>query len=173
MQRNVEKFGISDKRGRTPKNIDPYVMEDALREPAICQNCHALYLKKRWQFDPQSVETLQGSRNIMWVTCPACAKIEENYPEGIVILRGDYFWLHEDEIRNLVSNEAQASFNKNPLARIMKTVENKDEIIIETTEQKLAEHLGRALKGAHSGELKVTWSKSPRVCRVVWERWGE
>ena len=30
MQKNVEKFGISDKHGRTPTSVDPYQMDKAL-----------------------------------------------------------------------------------------------------------------------------------------------
>ncbi|MBW2475916.1 MAG: hypothetical protein JRE16_06900 [Deltaproteobacteria bacterium] len=171
MQRNVEKFGISDKRGRKRTSDDPYLTASGQREPAICQSCHAYYRNKRWQLEPELVQQLQNSPEVHWVTCPACQKMAEDYPEGIITLRGDYLWNHEREIRNILQNEAERTMAKNPIARIMRMDKQDGCMVIETTEQKLAEHLGRALQRAHRGEFSVSWSGSPRVCRVNWERW--
>ena len=114
---------------------------------------------------------MQDDPDVLWVTCSACAKIAEHYPEGVVTLRGDYLWEHESEIRNLLQNVAEKVLSKNPLSRIIQIQKNDGELVIETTEQKLAEHLGRTLNRAHVGELQCTWSRSPRTCRVTWERW--
>lgn len=171
MQRKVEKFGISDKRGRKRTCDDPYLAETGLKEPALCQGCEAIYRNKRWQLAPDEVKAMQNDPKIQWVTCPACLKIAEHYPEGIVTLSGDYLWRHEAEIRNILNNEAERVMAKNPIARIMQIETNGESLVIETTEQKLAEHLGRTLNRAHSGDLQVAWSGSPRVCRVNWERW--
>jgi NMD protein affecting ribosome stability and mRNA decay len=171
MQRNVEKFGISDKRGRKRTSDDPYLPDAGLREPAICQSCQALYRHKRWQLEPEMTTELQNDPDVQWVTCPACQKTAEHYPEGIITLRGDYLWDHEYEIRNILQNEVERVMAKNPIARIMSMETEGDALVIETTEQKLAEHLGRALNRAHRGDLQVDWSGSPRVCRVSWERW--
>jgi hypothetical protein len=59
---------------------------------------------------------------------------------------------------------------KNPLERIISMERTEDELRIETTEEKLAEHLGRALNKAHQGELTVTWSDDHAICRVTWQR---
>lgn len=171
MQRKVEKFGISDKRGRKRTSDDPYMPESGLKEPALCQVCHALYRHKRWQLEPEVVAAMEADPATQWMTCPACQKIAEHYPEGIVTLRGDYLWRHETEIRNILSNEAERVMAKNPISRIMTIATAGESLVIETTEQKLAEHLGRSLNRAHNGELQVAWSRSPRVCRVNWERW--
>jgi NMD protein affecting ribosome stability and mRNA decay len=171
MQRNVDKFGISDKRGRKRTSDDPYVTDSGLKEPVLCQNCHAVYRHKRWQPEPaDGTETAHGTE-IQMVTCPACQKIAEHYPEGIVTLSGNYLWRHEAEIRNMLNNEAERVMAKNPIARIMQMEKSGENLVIETTEQKLAEHLGRTLNRAHHGDLQVAWSGSPRVCRVNWERW--
>ena len=87
MQRGVEKFGISDKRGRKRTSTDPYIPVAGLKEPAICQKCRALYRHKRWQLDPHLVEKLETSAEVQWVTCPGCQKVAEHYLEGVVTLR--------------------------------------------------------------------------------------
>jgi len=171
MQRSVEKFGISDKRGRKRTSNDPYIAEAGLKEPAVCQKCRALYRHKRWQLDPNAVEQLETSPEVQWVICPGCQKVAEHYLEGVVTLRGDYLWDHEEEIRRILHNETERVTAKNPLARIVRMDVTDGELVIETTEQKLAEHLGRTLNRAHRGDLQVDWSGSPRICRVHWERW--
>jgi NMD protein affecting ribosome stability and mRNA decay len=108
---------------------------------------------------------------VQWVTCPACLKRVEHYPEGIVTLRGDYLWRHEEEIRHILNKEAERVMAKNPVARVITMEKRGESLLIETTEQKLAEHLGRTLNRAHHGDLQVDWSGQPKVCRVNWERW--
>ena len=171
MQSRVEKFGISDKRGRRRTSDDPYLSASGLKEPAVCQNCYAVYRQKSWHLDPSAAAAMENDPAVQWVTCPACLKIAEHYPEGIVTLRGDYLWRHEAEIRNILRKEAERVMAKNPVARIISMEKIEEELMIETTEQKLAEHLGRTLNRAHQGDLQVDWSGSPRICRVSWERW--
>lgn len=170
MTRDVRKFGISDKRGRVKTSADPYLPEEGLKEPSVCQSCHALYRNKRWYLDPQEVSRLEAAGSLHQVTCPACQKIAEHYPEGVVTLRGGYLWDHEEEIRNILRNEENKAMAKNPLQRIMRMEIEGTDLVIETTEEKLAEHLGRALHKAHQGELQVSWADDHSICRVLWER---
>jgi len=172
MQRNVGKFGISDKRGRTRTSVDPYLPDAGAKEPAVCQSCQAIYRQKRWQLDPTMVKQLTADPAVHWVTCPACQKIAESYPEGILTLRGKYLWDHEQEIHNILVNAAQRFTSRNPLERIMRMQRTDDTLVIETTDNKLAEQLGRSLQKAHSGQLQIDWQGAPVVCRVQWERWS-
>jgi NMD protein affecting ribosome stability and mRNA decay len=170
MQKDVRKFGISDKRGRVKTSSDPYIPEEGPPALSLCESCHALYHNKRWYLDVAAFEAAKAGGDFHWVTCPACQKIAERYPEGIVTLRGDYFWDHEEEIRNILKNEEEKAMAKNPLERIIRMEREGNDLVIETTEEKLAEHLGRALHKAHQGELKVSWTEEHSVCRVTWER---
>ncbi|AMV73875.1 BCAM0308 family protein [Desulfuromonas carbonis] len=170
MTRDVRKFGINDKRGRVKTSTDPYLPGEGLKEPAVCRSCAAFYRNKRWYLDPQELERLRASAEVHEVTCPACQKIAEHYPEGVVTLRGTYLWNHEEEIRNILRNEEGRAMAKNPLQRIIRMEREGEDLIIETTEEKLAEHLGRALHKAHHGDLQVSWSDDHAICRVTWER---
>lgn len=171
MQRNVDKFGFSDKRGRARTSTDPYLPEAGLKEPAVCQSCQAIYQQKRWQLDPLLATKLADDPATHWVTCPACQKIAEHYPEGILTLRGSYLWDHEQEIHNILVNAANRFTARNPLERIIRMQRTGEALIIETTANKLAEQLGRSLQKAHSGELQIDWQGAPVICRVQWERW--
>lgn len=158
------------KRGRNKRNIDPYIMDEGGQEPAVCTKCHAVYKNRRWYLEEEEFRQLRESREVTKVVCPACRKIAESYPEGIVTLRGDYLWHHEEEIRNIIKNEEDKAMAKNPLERIIQMKREGEDLIIETTEEKLAEHIGRALNKAHQGELKTDWSDQHSLCRVTWER---
>lgn len=170
MQRDVRKFGISDKRGRERTSVDPFMPQEGLKEPALCTGCKSVYHHNRWSCDSETYRELQTMPKINHITCPACQKVDAAYPEGIVILRGSYLWEHEDEIRHILKNEESKAYAKNPLERIIRMSRKEDELVIETTEEKLAEHLGRVLHRAHRGELKISWAGNPDICRVSWER---
>ncbi|MEJ2199946.1 MAG: hypothetical protein P8X63_02865, partial [Desulfuromonadaceae bacterium] len=102
MAKDRRKFDIGGKRGRTMTREDPYLDDAGLKEPALCTGCRALYRNKRWNLDPTTVEALETNGEGSRVTCPACQKIAQGYAEGVVTLRGDYFWKHEEEICNIL-----------------------------------------------------------------------
>ncbi|MHB1397984.1 MAG: BCAM0308 family protein [Trichloromonadaceae bacterium] len=170
MQKDVEKFGISQKRGRTRTSDDPYLPEAGPKEPGFCPGCQALYQNKHWAFDAEALATARASGEIIEATCPACQKIAESYPEGVVTLSGGYLWAHEEEIRNLLANEEEKARGRNSLLRIMRITRTEESLTIETTEKKFAEHLGRAVHKAHQGELKVNRGNDQGASRVHWER---
>ncbi|TYO99338.1 hypothetical protein EDC39_103184 [Geothermobacter ehrlichii] len=170
MTRDVGKFGTSDKRGRAATHDDPYAPESGLKGTLLCKDCHALYRNKSWLLDAKAYQESKQGGDFEWTTCPACQKIAQHFAEGIFTLSGKYLWDHEEEIRNILKNEEQRAMAQNPLERIMRMEREGDKLIVETTEEKLAEHLGRAVHRAHQGKLKVTWTGDPATCRVTWQR---
>lgn len=170
MQREVRKFGISDKRGRVMTSADPFVPDEGMAEPAVCTVCHAVYQQKRWVQDADLFDRLEPSAETHRVTCPACQKIAAGYADGILTLQGDYLHEHEADILRLLKNVEQKAVAKNPLDRVLSRRRDDDKLVIETTGRKLAEHLGRALHKAHKGEINVSWSQHHNRCRVIWER---
>lgn len=166
MQKDVGKFGISDKRGRVETSPDPYLPLEGLKEPAYCRDCHAVYRNKRWQLGtPGTSDT-----GLVETVCPACRKTAEGYAQGVMTLSGDYLWKHEAEILNMLRHAEERVRAKNPLERILRMEREGEALVIETTAEKLVEHLGRALHKAHRGELRVNWGDGHEVCRVNWER---
>ncbi|NLV23496.1 MAG: ATPase [Deltaproteobacteria bacterium] len=167
---SVQKFGIGDKHGRVERSEDPFIAEEGMPETAVCPDCHARYEHKRWTLDEEVAGQLPREEGAARVLCPACRKIAGDYAEGIVILRGAYLWKHEEEIRHLIHNEETRARDKNPLQRIISMARQGDSLVIRTTEQKLAEHFGRAVHKAQQGDLRVSWDQGHVRCRVFWER---
>ena len=101
--------------------------------------------------------------------CPACHKIRDHYPSGELRVIGVGAEEKEEVLRLLENREGKAR-EKNPLERIMAVQSEGPIWKIDTTTEKLAQHLGRALKKARGGRVTYKWSHNNKFVRVIWER---
>jgi NMD protein affecting ribosome stability and mRNA decay len=161
---------------RTRRNLaefnarDPYQPRLDPGAVAACSECHAVYQRRHWFFDHDTYirETMQPTTRM--VLCPACQKIRDGYAEGQVTLRpSPFLHTHKDEIVHLIRNEEERAKGFNPLERIMGITESDDGIIVTTTNEKLAQRIGRTLKSTYQGQTTYEWSE-PKFLSVEWER---
>lgn len=165
-KKTEEKGRRSEEKGqRTPRSLDAYLDKDGVKGAAYC-GCGAVFRNKRWVQEASDSARPEGQS----LLCPACHRISDQNPAGIISLRGDYYASHAEEIHNLVNNTAQASAAKNPLGRVMDFSKEKDGVTITTTDVKLAQKIGRVVFKAHGGELHYTWSHAGPPVRVTWSR---
>ena len=158
------------KFGHAGRVEDSYRPEEG-QEASLCTECHALYQNKRWFFDAKLAQRLGGTDKVRQVVCPTCRKIKDHYPEGILYLSGDFFAERQEEIRTLLKNEADRVSSRSVLDRVIKmTEEGKNKLVVETTTEKLAQRLGRAVYRAYKGELDFRWAEMNRFVRVYWSR---
>jgi NMD protein affecting ribosome stability and mRNA decay len=158
------------KFGHTGRAEDPYRLEEG-HEAAVCQVCHALYQGKRWFYDEKLFSRVAGTAKMREVTCPTCRQVEDHYPEGILALSGEFFSQHRDEIVKLLESEASRVSKRSVQDRVIEMKEEgKDKLVVETTTEKLAQHLGRAVHRAYKGELNFNWGEPNRFVRVYWSR---
>jgi len=138
---------------------------------SVCGSCRAVYRNKRWYADEKTGVTAAVARGVELTVCPACLKIRDDFPGGIVTLKGGYVLAHKQEIMHLVRNEEERARGFNPLERIMAFKENGyGSLVITTTNEKLAQRLGRALKKAFHGDVSYRWSHDDKLVRVEWLR---
>ena len=76
---------------------DPYGLRGKLPDPTACPSCGAIYRAGRWAWGSPPVDARRTA-------CPACRRIADDYPAGIVTLRGEFAVDHAEEIRGLVRN---------------------------------------------------------------------
>ncbi len=149
---------------------DPYLPKRGTHDMALCKQCQSIYHNKRWYreggFDTKKISLSSA----LQVTCPACQKIKDNFPGGIVTLTGDFLQEHKKDILNLIKNEEERARGFNPLERIIKISNGSKEVEISTTNEKLAQRIGRKIKKAFSGEVKYKWSQDTKLLRVSWSR---
>jgi hypothetical protein len=150
---------------------DPYLPKGASQKISACEGCHSVYKNKRWYADPKLYDTVIKISSTAATVCPACLKIRDNFPGGIVTLKGGFVLPHKQDLMNLIRNEEARARGFNPLERVMSIKENGfGSIVISTTNEKLAQRLGRAIRKAFHGEVAYHWSHDNKLARVDWER---
>ena len=103
--------------------------------------------------------------------CQACHRINDEYPAGIVTLKGPVVRQHEEEIINLARNLEQAEKQDHPLNRIMAIdKEEPDTLVITTTDVHLPRRIGTAVHHAFHGDLKLHFDEDSYFIRVDWAR---
>jgi NMD protein affecting ribosome stability and mRNA decay len=154
----------------TARSPSPYLPKKGAKELAVCDRCHLIYQNKRWYLDEAEATRLLSDPRTHRGTCPVCRRMEDNLPAGTVTLAGTYFHQHEGEILDLIKNTEARIRTKNPLGRIMEIAQEGDHLTVSTTDDKLAQKVGREVYRAHKGELHFKWSQNQEMVRVSWQR---
>lgn len=157
-------------RDQTGKEDDPSRVRQHYADDTVCTGCGAVVRNQRWTMDVPRAEALVGAGASEQVLCPACKKAKERLPEGILTLRGDYWPRHREDILNLIRNQEAEAREDNPLERILALREEGDSLIVETTNEKLAQKIGRSIEKAHKGQIEYQWGDGNQLVRVNWER---
>jgi NMD protein affecting ribosome stability and mRNA decay len=143
--------------------LDPYQGSKKPAEGTVCPGCGAVYGKGRWQWsskpDRRSHEEL----------CPACKRIRDKLPAGVVALRGESALRHKQELLQLAQHQEEAEKGEHPLNRIMGVKEDDQGIVIETTDIHLPRRIGEAVKRAFHGELETHFEQDGFFVRVNWK----
>ncbi len=160
-------------RKNVDRETDPYIPRKSASAVGICPKCRAIYRNKRWVIDEKeyAARTRKGAAAaVAWVRCPACRKIEDGFPSGVVTLSGGYLREHRDEIVNLIRNEEKRAMGFNPLERIMHLEDRGETLEIATTNEKLAQRIGREVRKACQGTIEYKRSEDAKLLRVSWAR---
>ncbi len=158
IRRNVQSFG------------DPYIDRHSLQGTTVCKRCGSVYTSGRWYLKGQAPEKAVSNGRRKEITCPACQKVRDRMPGGILKITGDFVRSHQEEIMNLIRNETNKAQTVNPLEKIIALGPIANGIEITTTNEKLAQRIGRALHKAYSGHVEYKWSEDTKLARVNWHR---
>ncbi len=140
--------------------LDPYLARHKPPDPASCPQCSAHFKKGRWQWGLAP----EGAQPHL---CPACRRIADNLPGGVVTLHDVPQGL-KDQIIGLIRNEEAAEEAEHPLNRIMALDDTEDEIVVHTTDIHLPRRIGEALKRAYHGALIMDFDGDGYFVRVDW-----
>ena len=150
---------------------DSYLPRGASKRISVCEGCRSVYMNKRWYYEGVVDETALKNPDAAKIVCPACLKMRDNFPGGIVTLKGDYVLSHKHDLIRLIKNEEERARGLNPLERVMSMKENGyGSLVIATTNERLAQRLGRAIKKAFHGDVAYNWSHDNKLVRVDWVR---
>ncbi len=171
----VKRMKVREGRGQSKKRTipsfgDSYLVDKALGGEAVCRMCQAIYHNKRWYLKDEVPSKAVGEVHPVAVVCPACRKIRDDFAGGILTLSGEFLEAHKEQILSQVRNEAAMSQKGNPLERIISIKDEKDSVEIHTTNERLAQRIGRALERAYKGKAAYHWSRDGKLARVQWHR---
>ena len=155
--------GARHEQRMRPVRQDSYHDELKVAEPATCPRCHATYLRGRWTWHAAPEHALR-------TTCPACQRIEDDFPAGYVTIKGAFLAEHRDEILNVVMARAERARQEHPLQRIIGMQEISRGMLVTTTDGHLARGIGVALRDAFKGELDLAFSRDENLVRATWSR---
>ena len=144
---------------------DPYLSRRKHREPTVCTYCGAVFHQGRWQW-------LEADCDAEKHPCPACRRIRDHLPAGVLTLRGDYFLDHKDELLHLIRHTEERESSNHPMERIIEIEESNDgrQTVITFTGIHLTRGVGAALRHAHQGEFNYSYTERDDVLRASWER---
>lgn len=143
---------------------DPYRARMKWPEPTVCPDCGAVFHDGRWTWG-DAPEGAEAHR------CPACSRIHDRVPAGILVMGGDFLEAHRDEIMNLVHNQELKEKDEHPLERIMGEEQGDNgDTVLTFTGVHLTRAVGEALKRAYEGDLEIQFADSDAVMRVNWRR---
>lgn len=149
---------------RTPeRQLDAYGIRGKLPDPTACPSCGAIYRAGRWAWGSPPADAHR-------TTCPACRRIEDDYPAGLVTISGEFAAAHAEEIRNLIHNVEEREKQEHALKRVMAIEAQPERLLVKTTDAKLARGIGEALHHAYHGELDYRMGEAENVLRVEWKR---
>lgn len=148
-------------RGFDDRRHDPYEPRGKLAEPTVCRECGAVFLKGRWQWSASPVESARAH-------CAACRRIADRMPAGCVILEGEFFAAHHDEVLQLARNEAGHEEAEHPQNRLMYVEDAIGRTTVACTDIHLPQRIGKALQRAYKGDLSIRFGEDEYSVRVVW-----
>jgi len=141
--------------------LDPYQARQKLLEPTACRQCGAVYHQGRWQWGPRPADAHED-------LCPACQRINDGLPAGIVTLHGAVTPQRKDEMIGLARNQEKAEKGEHPLNRIISIEEKDESLMISTTDIHLPRRIGEALRRAFHGTLDMHFDEAGYFVRVDW-----
>ncbi|PKQ27593.1 MAG: hypothetical protein CVT63_07190 [Candidatus Anoxymicrobium japonicum] len=137
----------------------------------ICPKCGAIWDGDRWTPEPgKELLARFAKKQRCAELCPGDARIEKRQVEGVVILKGKFLASHSEEINNLLSRVAREGRRRNVVARVLNITRENGNIAIETTDEHLAERMGKEVEKAFKGTLEIKWQKKDAFARVTWQR---
>ena len=143
---------------------DPYFAGKKPAHASVCQRCGLVQVKGlfKWQDEiPADFDKF---------TCPACLRIEQGVPGGVVILQGAFLDRHKDEIGHIITNCEDKEKKNRPLERLISVISSGDKIEVTTTYEHLARLIGESVNNAFKGDLDLSYQPKEKFIRVVWTR---
>jgi hypothetical protein len=147
-------------RGVGGPRHDTYATRKKLVEPSACTGCGAVFNRGRWTWHERPSDAKD-------VLCPACRRIRDSYPGGLLHIEGD-LGERSGEIVNLFRNIESAERSEHPLERIMHLHSREGAVEVATTGIHLARRFAEALRRTYHERVSIDYLVEQDFVRVKW-----
>jgi hypothetical protein len=146
---------------------DPYRQTEKPSEPAVCPDCQATYHRGRWSWEPPEAGATAHR-------CPACRRIHDSAPAGLLTLSGAFLASHCEEIMRLVNNTEERIRGDHPLERLIAVDAGEGGLAggmeLSFTGTHITHAIGKAIEAAFGGTLSAPYGEPGAVLRSHWQR---
>jgi hypothetical protein len=160
--RNVEMIKRKDKMIKD-KRKDVYKETITLKEPTQCIVCNAVFVNGRWTWNQIPEKTFR-------TVCPACRRITDKFPAGIIKINGGFCYDHRTEILNLVRNVEKLEKTERPMERIINIKEENSHVSVTTTGIHIARRIGEAIYRSYACDFSFQYGDGEKSIRVFCNR---
>jgi hypothetical protein len=141
--------------------LDPYQRQHKPEEGTFCPQCGAVFQRGRWDWAAKPLAAHEQ-------TCPACRRIADKLPAGLLTLNGLLIAQRRQELVSLARHEETAEKAEHPLNRIMSIEDDGERILISTTDIHLPHRIGEAIRRAFRGRCETNFDENGYFVRVIW-----
>jgi len=134
-----------------------------MTDGTVCPECRASVHGGRWQW-------LQAAAGAAEFRCPACRRIDDDFPAGFLTIEGNFFDRHRVELMHLVQTRSNRAAADHPLRRLMSAADTPEGVLLTTTDTHLAREIGTALHESYGGALNFSYESDHEMVRVHWAR---
>jgi hypothetical protein len=171
MHQDPSSAGVQSSRGAAPPQTFPFMQHEhgayrgdaQVPEGAMCPACHASVHDGHWEW-------LEAGPGAVQVRCPACRRIDDDFPAGFVTIEGDFFERHRVELMHLVQTRANQAAAGHPLRRLMRSSDTPEGVLLTTTDTHLARQIGAELRDTYGGTVNFSYESDQEMLRVYWAR---
>lgn len=148
-----------------PRTKDPYRPRG--KEPAStsCAVCGLQVEDGVWK-TPKPASARPRGRAI----CPACLRIRDDYPGGLLRITGRYSRVHREEVLNRARIVARKEAGTHPLQRLMRIEDKPGEIVLYFTGEHIPVRIGKALRSDFGGSLSIRYAADEKYAVAIWTK---
>lgn len=158
---------LSRRGVRSDQSAPGAVRSTQPREPAVCERCGAVFMRRTWRQDRRPTAALLDQAT--WTVCPACRQSAAGEYCGRVLVQGTFVAANEAALRRRILNVAARARVTQPERRLVAVDRTADGLEVLTTSQKLAHRVARELTKAFHGRATYRWSDDGTLL-ATWRR---
>ena len=127
-----------------------------------CTECGVVQHAGKWYWGAPPLAELHAG------ICPACQRVRERYPAGIIRLHRRFLERREEVLR-LIRNVERAEKPEHPLERLMAVEESDGQLVVTTTGIHIASQIAHKLARRFHQKARLRYAKQEGLIHVDWE----